>query len=275
MNSLLLISALVVRIGVVVSLNCLTSELKTDKTVSAFIICNDTNIRSYGESREFCQKKFKGSDLVVFQNKAEYDYLRAQLQDYHDTRLEFLPGFYQQQSDDRWRPQTGDFYWTNSNERLTNKSKTYWQPFSLWITNFSSIQPPSERQFAYYLMDSHGVVSPGIRFNGGILSAEKNDPYIICMIRSENDKGTDTSLPVASTTDQINEQQRHGTTPLIYVVVAYFVAAPICCAFCIIGSTTRSMCLMSRQQSDSGERDTFHLMEAGKFQSLLDDIDEV
>ena len=144
-------------------------------------ICRDTGKRSFDEAREMCKNDFNGSDLVVFPNKDEFNFLIKQLKAYKDPELKFILGFYQNQSNDRWSPQTGDFYWINSNERLTNESDTYWQPFSLWITNFSSIQPPSERQFAYYLMDSCGVVSPGIRFNGGILPKKTADPYVVCM----------------------------------------------------------------------------------------------
>lgn len=218
--------------------NCTTTRVQAANC--EIHICKEIGYRSFNGSRKFCQEHFEESDLVSFESENEFNYLLIILRSYRDPKLRFFPGIYQSPSNDQWHPETGKFYWITSGERLTNESETYWKPFDKWIEHFDSIEPVSEKQFQYYLMDSNGTAYPGQRFNGGILSEELADPYVVCKSNHSTKKEVTEKTEATSVTNETTNTSKSSTivTSLV-VTISIFAAIIISLAVTLVAMCKR------------------------------------
>ncbi|KAF6026481.1 hypothetical protein EB796_015222 [Bugula neritina] len=72
-----------------------------------------------------------------------------------------MPGLFQTSKDNRFNPETGDYYWINEpHTKITNESSSYWQPFDFVITKFNE-QSLYIRQRSTFVLRGSGSWLPG------------------------------------------------------------------------------------------------------------------
>lgn len=203
----------------------------TETKAYTYYICTGTSTRDFDASQEFCKRidtfNGQGAHLVTFPNEQEFSFLISKLSAEEEDNFRFYPGIYQKSTADRYNPETGSFYWvTDDDTQIDINSESYWRPFSRWIESFDSM-PLQEQQTGNFLMDKDGQIYPVVQL-GGSLSADIDDPSIICMSKGIAPKH------VASTSDKTHrDNETIIELWMIIVIVAGGVFLLILMGVCI------------------------------------------
>lgn len=146
-----------------------------------YAICTNFSKTSFDDTRKFCKATLGGGDVISYRSSEELEFvqnifIRAKAE--MDTFIHFV-GFHQKSSGNKFAPQSGEFFWLyDTNTRVTNESKTFWQPFEQLILNFSN-QSHQIKHTGNFLLDPKGNYYPGEQINGGPSATETNG-NVIC-----------------------------------------------------------------------------------------------
>lgn len=158
----------------------------TDTEAFTYHVCSGTTIREFSDAKEYCSRiegpNGNQAHLVIFPDEEEFSFLISKLNATEGDNFRFYPGIYQQpKANNRYNPETGQFYWVTDNEsQILSDSQSFWQPFYHWIENFDQLPKLETKQVGNFLMDKEGNIYPVVQL-GGTLPSEVDDPSIVCM----------------------------------------------------------------------------------------------
>lgn len=145
-----------------------------------YTVCNGTDVIDLETSQIFCQDHAKGH-VITFPNYEEYSFIVNTLNSTMGKDFRYVPGFYQIRKADKYNPETGHYFWvTDPNTRITNESKTYYQPFKDLIENFDNHESLHVMQTGTFVLNLEGKRYIGVSVVGG-LSLTKVGGGVICV----------------------------------------------------------------------------------------------
>lgn len=136
-----------------------------------YTICTGTDAIDFNSSRQFCLQQ-KG-DLVTFPNVEEFEFLNLKLNETVGEDFKYMAGFFQtRKTGDMYSPQTEEYFWvTDTENKITRDSKTYWEPFRKLIINEERDKlHVTIQQLGTFLLDASGTWY-------GFKSVKQSQPY--------------------------------------------------------------------------------------------------